>query len=91
VEHCGRNFDLSVYPECLSSLASSDLASDAADVPAASAERLREFGEIDIHLFDELLRGRFDRRRRLLDGLCGAGRNLTYFSTAALIEKKSWP
>ena len=37
------------------------------------------FGEIDIYLFDQLLRGRFDRRPRVLDAGCGAGRNLTYF------------
>jgi len=44
-----------------------------------SAELRREFGEIDIYLFDQLLRGRFDRRRRLLDAGCGTGRNLPYF------------
>lgn len=49
------------------------------DVPAVSAELRREFGEIDIYLFDQLLRGRFDRRRRVLDAGCGAGRNLPYF------------
>jgi SAM-dependent methyltransferase len=38
-----------------------------------------EFGEIDVYLFDQLLRGRFDRRRRLLDAGCGTGRNLPYF------------
>lgn len=38
-----------------------------------------EFGEIDIYLFDQLLRGRFDHRRRVLDAGCGAGRNLPYF------------
>jgi len=37
------------------------------------------FGEIDIYLFDQLLRGRFDARRRVLDAGCGAGRNLPYF------------
>jgi SAM-dependent methyltransferase len=37
------------------------------------------FGEIDIYLFDQLLRGRFDRRRRVLDAGCGDGRNLVYF------------
>ena len=41
---------------------------------------LREtFGEIDIYLFDQLQRGRFDRRRSLLDAGCGSGRNLVYF------------
>jgi tellurite methyltransferase len=38
-----------------------------------------EFGEIDIYLFDQLLRGRFDRRWRVLDAGCGTGRNLPYF------------
>lgn len=38
-----------------------------------------EFGDVDIYLFDQLLRGRFDRRARLLDAGCGSGRNLPYF------------
>ena len=38
-----------------------------------------EFDGIDIYLFDQLLRGRFDARRRILDAGCGAGRNLPYF------------
>jgi SAM-dependent methyltransferase len=46
---------------------------------APSAELRRQFGEIDIYLFDQLLRGRFDRRRRILDAGCGGGRNLPYF------------
>ena len=46
---------------------------------ATSAELRREFGDIDIYLFDQLLRGRFDTRRRLLDAGCGTGRNLPYF------------
>ena len=45
----------------------------------ASADLRTEFGEIDIYLFDQLLRGRFDHRRRVLDAGCGAGRNLPYF------------
>lgn len=49
------------------------------DVSGVSAELRQEFGEIDIYLFDQLLRGRFDRRRRVLDAGCGAGRNLPYF------------
>jgi SAM-dependent methyltransferase len=44
-----------------------------------SAHLRLEFGEIDIYLFDQLLRGRFDDRRRVLDAGCGAGRNLPYF------------
>ena len=46
---------------------------------AASAQLQLEFGEIDIYLFDQLLRGRFDHRPRVLDAGCGAGRNLPYF------------
>ena len=49
------------------------------DVSAGSAELRMEFGEIDIYLFDQLLRGRFDHRQRVLDAGCGAGRNLPYF------------
>jgi tellurite methyltransferase len=41
------------------------------------AERLRdEFGEMDIHLFDQLLRGRIAEGMRVLDAGCGTGRNL---------------
>jgi SAM-dependent methyltransferase len=36
------------------------------------------FGNIDIYLFDQLLRGRFDRRPRVLDAGCGDGRNLVF-------------
>ena len=39
----------------------------------------REFGDIDIYLFDQLHRGRFDDRRRVLDAGCGIGRNLPFF------------
>ncbi len=44
-----------------------------------SQELEAQFGSIDIYLFDQLLRGRFDRRRRILDAGCGAGRNLAFF------------
>jgi SAM-dependent methyltransferase len=37
------------------------------------------FGGIDIYLFDQLLRGRFDDRPRILDAGSGGGRNLPYF------------
>ena len=47
--------------------------------PSPSAELRAQFGEIDIYLFDQLQRGRFDARRRVLDAGCGAGRNLPYF------------
>jgi tellurite methyltransferase len=42
-------------------------------------EELRQqFGDIDIYLFDQIVRGRFDTRRRVLDAGCGDGRNLIY-------------
>ena len=44
-----------------------------------SKQLQEQFGEIDIYLFDQLLRGRFDARRRILDAGCGSGRNLPYF------------
>jgi len=37
-----------------------------------------QFGDIDIYLFDQLLRGRFDARHRVLDAGCGDGRNLIH-------------
>ena len=38
----------------------------------------RQFGEIDIYLFDQLLRGRIRQGMRVLDAACGGGRNLVY-------------
>jgi SAM-dependent methyltransferase len=38
-----------------------------------------QFGQIDIYLFDQLLRGRIGRGMRVLDAGCGSGRNLVYF------------
>ena len=49
------------------------------DSSVVSAGLRTAFGEIDIYLFDQLLRGRFDRRTRVLDAGCGAGRNLPFF------------
>jgi tellurite methyltransferase len=37
------------------------------------------YGNIDIYLFDQLLKGRFDDCRTVLDVGCGGGRNLHYF------------
>jgi len=37
------------------------------------------FGQIDIYLFDQILRGRIDASMRVLDAGCGWGRNLVYF------------
>jgi SAM-dependent methyltransferase len=42
------------------------------------------FGEIDIYLFDQLLRGRFDSRSRVLDAGCGDGRNVHYLLKAGV-------
>ncbi len=38
----------------------------------------RQFGQIDIYLFDQLLRGRIRQGMRVLDAGCGSGRNLVY-------------
>jgi SAM-dependent methyltransferase len=38
-----------------------------------------QFGNIDIYLFDQLLRGRIRPGMRILDAGCGDGRNLVYF------------
>jgi tellurite methyltransferase len=37
-----------------------------------------QFGDIDIYLFDQLLRGRIRPGMRVLDAGCGEGRNLVY-------------
>lgn len=47
---------------------------------AIPSDELRaRFGGIDIYLFDQLLKRRFDNRPRVLDAGCGDGRNLVYF------------
>jgi len=38
-----------------------------------------QFGQIDIYLFDQLLKGRILPGMRILDAGCGGGRNLAYF------------
>jgi len=43
------------------------------------SELRSRFGEIDIYLFDQLLKGRFDGVRSVLDAGCGSGRNLVFF------------
>jgi len=38
-----------------------------------------QFGQIDIYLFDQILRGRISPGLRIFDAGCGGGRNLVYF------------
>ncbi|HET7104716.1 MAG TPA: class I SAM-dependent methyltransferase [Terracidiphilus sp.] len=37
-----------------------------------------QFGQVDIYLFDQLLKGRITPGMRILDAGCGSGRNLAY-------------
>lgn len=39
----------------------------------------KQFGQIDIYLFDQILRGRIAPGLRIFDAGCGSGRNLIYF------------
>jgi SAM-dependent methyltransferase len=39
----------------------------------------QQFGDIDIYLFDQLLKGRISPSLPLLDAGCGGGRNIVYF------------
>jgi tellurite methyltransferase len=41
-----------------------------------------QFGDIDIYLFDQLLKGRIQAGMQLLDAGCGAGRNVSYLMQA---------
>jgi SAM-dependent methyltransferase len=45
---------------------------------------MRQFGAIDIYLFDQLLRGRITRGMKVLDTGCGAGRNVQYLMEAGI-------
>lgn len=42
-------------------------------------ELYNTFGNIDVYLFDQLLKGRFDHSKNILDIGCGSGRNIHYF------------
>lgn len=39
----------------------------------------QQYGNIDIYLFDQLLKGTYDNCHKVLDAGCGGGRNLVYF------------
>lgn len=43
-----------------------------------------QFGDIDIYLFDQLLKGRIQKGLKLLDAGCGTGRNLHYLLQAGV-------
>jgi tellurite methyltransferase len=42
-------------------------------------DSLELYGNIDIYLFDQILKNRFHDKMRVLDAGCGGGRNLYYF------------
>ena len=47
------------------------------------SDSLREqFGDIDVYLFDQLLRGRIVSGMKVLDAGCGTGRNLIFLMRA---------
>lgn len=49
------------------------------------SEHIREtFGNIDIYLFDQLFKGRYDECNSILDAGCGTGRNLLYFMKSGI-------
>jgi len=51
---------------------------EGARVTQPSEDLRREFGDLDIYLFDQLHRGRIVQGMTVLDAGCGGGRNLTY-------------
>ncbi|PKV62438.1 class I SAM-dependent methyltransferase [Pontibacter ramchanderi] len=51
-------------------------------IPLASLHA--QFGDIDIYLFDQLLKGRIQKGMTLLDAGCGAGRNIAYLMQAGV-------
>ncbi len=47
--------------------------------PKSMSNLQEQFGQIDIYLFDQILRGRIAPGLRIFDAGCGSGRNLVYF------------
>jgi len=47
-------------------------------LPGASTDIQEQFGQIDIYVFDQILRGNITPGMRVLDAGCGYGRNLVY-------------
>ncbi|WP_018477512.1 class I SAM-dependent methyltransferase [Pontibacter roseus] len=43
-----------------------------------------QFGDLDLYLFDQLLKGRIQKGMKLLDAGCGTGRNLHYLLQAGV-------
>ncbi len=43
------------------------------------SELNKALGNIDLYLLDQILKGRFENKTKLLDAGCGEGRNLRYF------------
>ncbi|MDB4893659.1 MAG: Methyltransferase type 11 [Gemmatimonadetes bacterium] len=52
--------------------------------PLRPSELREQFGDIDIYLFDQLLRGRIGEGMRVLDAGCGGGRNLVFMLRAGM-------
>jgi SAM-dependent methyltransferase len=48
------------------------------DAPCGQEELRAFFGNIDIYVFDQILKGRITARMRVLDAGCGGGRNTRY-------------
>jgi len=55
------------------------MADDASLLKMSSSSLQEQFGQIDIYLFDQLLKGRILPEMPILDAGCGSGRNLQYF------------
>lgn len=51
-------------------------------MPSPVIDLQQQFGNIDIYLFDQLLRGRIAPGMRVIDVGCGSGRNLVYLMRA---------